>query len=419
MLLRGLFLKFLLLALMTWILLGGNSPGESYVIQITCQSPTGCFRLIGQAIELAPWGAVIRIGPGVYNEYPIMIDKALTLEGAGIGASSSRTATTRILVQAISASGDPITAITILGKQALSVTVGGIQLEPPRASQGIRVVSQTVDDVQVTISDSYLQSAIGIVAEAAQYEGLLASGPILNVLSSTIQASETAIFMNSGKLVISAILEDLRIQSSDGGFNIEGSSGGVPIQLTVTVRDSALSTGGTAIDVRGKAHLTLQSNEIESHPVFMNATDGSELFVYDNKIISIWNSGYSGFPIVSLQGVEARFERNRISERSVRQKMAGISALGGQYSFIENHIEGYLGGMVLGGKTTADFQRNLFSENVVGLVLQAPPCAQDPAPEIRFEGFITGSENQFTYNSKADLCPTLTEFPWPPGFVKP
>lgn len=92
--------------------------------------------------------------------------------------------------------------------------------------------------------------------------------------------------------------------------------------------------------------------------------------------------------------------------------------LGGRYSFIENQFVVNAVGVMIGGATTADFQKNLFDNNQLGILLNTPPCVQDPPPEIRFEGVITGSENQFTFNSKADLCPALKEFPWPPGFIK-
>jgi hypothetical protein len=55
--------------------------GEAATIEISCQEPQGCFLEISKAIKTAPSGATIYIGPGLYYEKPMVIQKSLTLQG--------------------------------------------------------------------------------------------------------------------------------------------------------------------------------------------------------------------------------------------------------------------------------------------------------------------------------------------------
>ena len=324
-----------------------------------------------------------------------------------------------------------LAVLTSLGASQESGTV--IQVNCTQDFGCLHLLGQAIEaapeGATIQLGSGVFYELRGIIDKSLTIRGTRGSDPA--AILTLINAVEpgTLFTIQAANHPVNVILEDLLIQSSvvsiapfikamGNGLSIQGSSEGNPDQLKVIFRNSALTTVGTAINTHGKAQLALQSNEIKSASLVLYSQDGSELIVQDNEIFVLADYGLSGLSVVFLREVDARFERNLISQDPER-KLAGISALGGRYSFIENRVEGHAAGVILGGKVVADFQRNLFSENVVGLVLQAPPCAQDPAPEIRFEGFITGSENQFTYNSKADLCPALNEFPWPPGFTTP
>jgi len=67
-----------------------GQPSEISEIEITCAEPTGCFLQIGQAIRRAPEGAHLRIGPGVYYEKTLVVEKSLVLEGAGASRTQIR-----------------------------------------------------------------------------------------------------------------------------------------------------------------------------------------------------------------------------------------------------------------------------------------------------------------------------------------
>ncbi len=95
MLLRGAGLLRLVVALgLSGFLLSGGlllgQPSGISGIEITCAEPTGCFLRIGQAIRQAPEGAHLRIGPGVYYEKPLVVEKSLVLQGAGASRTQIR-----------------------------------------------------------------------------------------------------------------------------------------------------------------------------------------------------------------------------------------------------------------------------------------------------------------------------------------
>jgi nitrous oxidase accessory protein NosD len=74
--------------LMIWfgvVILATSTFGSqnSTPLKISCKDPSGCFNLLKNSIEAANAGAEIEIGPGVYYERPITINKSVTLIGVG------------------------------------------------------------------------------------------------------------------------------------------------------------------------------------------------------------------------------------------------------------------------------------------------------------------------------------------------
>ncbi len=219
-------------------------------------------------------------------------------------------------------------------------------------------------------------------------------------------------------------IENLTLQNlmlSGLGLLVQGTLQSTSTSATeVMLRGSWLFAADKAISSQGKALLRLQQNSIGAGNLAIEAQYGSYLIAIDNTIILSWPSEpLAPIGVILLQDVEAAFERNSISPRITAprpQVPFGILALGGEYSFSENEIQQVSVGVMLGGKTNAAFNNNRIHDNIMGIALELPPCIPKPDPEIRFDGVISGSENQFANNSKGDLCPA--DYPWPPGFRK-
>lgn len=327
----------ILIGLLGSLVLSGAGQESVPVLKVNCPDRYGCFRLLGQAIETAPEGAIIQLSPGVYYELPLLISKSLTIRGA-------------------------------------------------------RSASTTIKAVD--------------------------SGALI-----TIRASNQPITVNLESLILHNPVLDLIVTPSGRGdainLQIEGLSEGNPEDIKVLLEDSYILSAGIGISVEGRAQLTLQGNGIEARLAALIAENGGQLMVNENSFVI--ERPKEAFSIILLSEVEAQFQKNWIFQRVINPEEArviGVMISGGQYSFVENQFSTLAVGAALASKTTADFHRNLFREDKIGISLHIPPCIPNPAPELRFEGFITGADNQFSYN-KVDLCPGLGEFPWPPGFMKP
>jgi len=316
----------------------GTGQQSEVVIAVNCPE-IQCFRLLEQAINTAPEGAILQLGFGTYYELPLVISKSLTIRGEGFQ---------RTVVYAVEAGA----LFTIQG---------------------------TDHPITVNIKSLTLHS------------------PVVDLLGPPFGRGQAV------------------------ALKIEGPGEGNPEQLKVLLASSSTLSAGVGIVVSGRAQLILQSNEVEAKLGALNAENGAQLIAEENRFIA--DEGFDGLAIVLLQEVEeAHFQKNQIFQRVLTPSAAkalGIMILrGGRYSLMENQFVALAVGTMLSGKTAADFQRNLFRDNMVGILLQVPPCIQNPDPELRFEGSITGADNEFADNSKADLCPELNDYPWPPDFVK-
>lgn len=316
----------------------GTGQESELVIAVHCPE-TRCFRLLEQAIAVAPEGAILQLGFGTYYELPLVIGKNLTIRGEGFQ---------RTVIKAVEA------------------------------------------------------------------------GALL-----TIRVSDHPINVNIQSLTLHSLMVDLIGPPFGRGpavaLKIEGPGEGNPEQLKVLLASSSILSVGGGIGMSGRAQLVLQSNDVEARLGALNAENGAQLVAEENRFIA--NDGFSGLAIVSLDDVEeAHFQKNQIFQRVLTPSAAkalGVMILGGaRYSFVENQFVTLTTGAMLTGKTVADFSKNLVRENLIGIVLEVPPCIQNPDPELKFEGIITGADNEFADNIKADLCPALGEYPWPSNFIK-
>jgi len=360
-------------SLVSSTLLGGSSSSEPFVREVTCPSVTGCYRLIGQTVDLAAAGTLIRIGPGIYYEPPFTIDRSLTLQGAGKEV-------TKIILTDPRAQ-KPTTGITILANEVLTVELNSLRIEnviPALGrSEAIKVFSQTTEETQVTLRDVYLRSAIGLTGQAAQFGGLLAKGPTLTVETSTIVTDtgsgfEVGIAMESGRL----ILRDSYLYVPENAPPLPMGGGRFGLYL---IPGSFLTPPPPSVGF--------------PPPVFL--------------------------PI----RVEAVLDRNQI-----RGFDGGVGAVA--YSLLktslsiqltENDISSNGVGVLLDGdQVTANFVNNEIHDNSqYGIKLTLPGCGPVSSDEsFQFKGTVEGSGNRVYGNKQLDLCPPLGLYPWPPDFIK-
>ncbi len=363
-------------ALASSMLLGGNSSREPLVREVSCPSATGCYRLIGQTVDLAASGTTIRIGPGTYYEPPFTIDRSLTLQGAGTEA-------TKIILTDPRAE-KPTTGITILANQALTVELTGLRIENaiPVLGQGeaINAFSQTTEEMQVILRDVYLQSAIGLTGQAAQFGGLLAKGPTLTVEASTIVV-DPGIAMES---------EHLRLRA---GIAMESGR--------LILRDSYLYVPENA------PPLPLEEGRIG-------------LYLVPGSFLTPPPSIDSPPPVFLPVSVEAVLERNQI-----RGFVGAVAAAGDSFiktsltvQLTENDISSNTVGILLDGdQVTANFVSNEIHDNSqYGIKLTLPGCGPVSSDESsQFKGTVEGTGNRVYGNKQLDLCPV--DYPWPPGFI--
>ncbi len=191
---------------------------------------------------------------------------------------------------------------------------------------------------------------------------------------------------------------------------LEGPAEGNPEDLELIISDSGIDASSFAIEMRGRAQLTIEGSELDANRGLM-AEGGGKVILEDNRI---WfKPDWAG---MLFKDVEAWLKGNKIYNISHPSPAGGIMAFGGEYYFIENEIMDLVAiAVALGGKTNADFRGNRIEGNYIGIVLYLPSCVPSLEPEFIFEGRITGADNLFLYNDR-DLCPE--DYPWPPGFVR-
>lgn len=345
------------------------------IVIVRCESLSGCFKIISHAIATAPDNVILEISPGVYIEPLMIIDKSLTLRG-----TSQESTPGGLLERPIIRAMEPGPLFTIRApRNSINVSIEGMEL------QSLMVNSK---------------------------------------LDSTPPE-----FAPSVSLVV------------------EGQKNGSVEQLKVSLRRSVIVASSAGIVLSGKAILNIRNSEIKALGVAISAginlksgssEGGSQLKVEDSVILGIPQSGVGvgilGLGVVSLLGIDATLQNNRISysllidstiATRATQSTIGISAFSsltspGKYDFVGNEVTNLGMGFYLGGKIEVDMSRNTVSNNrTYGIALLLPSCfGNEVDKEQEFRGSITGSDNKLSKNAKGDLCPAMNVYPWPPGFVK-
>jgi hypothetical protein len=356
-------LGMIVIVLTMGLLVGNYAPERDSILEISCPENEACWGLIEDAVARAPKGSILQVRPGTYYESAIIIDKSLTLEGAG-------PATTRIVFRG----QDPdefLTAIVILANEPITVRISGVQLQanPDIQKEGIKVLSQTVEEaVQVILNDLHVESRIGIAGQALQVGGLKAQGPSITLENSTL-AAEVGVNMESGQVFLKGNLIQAAPDTDSWSEELQVSPTGV------------LLTPG----------------------VFLNPPPGTEFP-----------------PAVFLPiSVEASLKENRIQGFQVGIAMSAHSMLETSLNtqLIENEVAFHeVGVLLMGDQVTANLMRNKIYENrQYGVMLALPGCPFG-STFSNFQGIVQGIHNEI-YGNGQNLCPP--DYPWPEGFTTP
>jgi hypothetical protein len=101
-----------------WIVGSSSINSNQASLQVTCSEPQGCFGLLGKALAAAPTGSTISIGPGIFYERPLVIDKSFVLQGAGADLTKIRIV-------------EPGSAITIRSAELVEVMIASLAIAVP------------------------------------------------------------------------------------------------------------------------------------------------------------------------------------------------------------------------------------------------------------------------------------------------
>jgi parallel beta-helix repeat protein len=225
--------------------------------------------------------------------------------------------------------------------------------------------------------------------------------------------------------------------SEDSVVGIRTPTGKVPGSgpnsiITVTLMNITISGGRVGVDI-AQASVNLLGNRILSSQRGVVAFGFmGELTLRENEISGDVEARESMG--VFLQGeFTATLHRNAISDRGVGVTVTGRVAV----EIRDNTVSENTNGLVIGSEARAQVEENRITDNsfvgiqlsdradvlisrneirnsIRGVALWQRPCFPT---DDRFEGSVQGSENQFSGNRIADLCPE--DYPWPEGFKQP
>jgi hypothetical protein len=139
-----------------WIVGSSSINSNQASLQVTCSEPQGCFGLLGKALAAAPTGSTISIGPGIFYERPLVIDKSFVLQGAGADLTKIRIV-------------EPGSAITIRSAELVEVMIASLAIAVPfvwderRIGTGVVWVQQSDKTQTIVMKDAEIISFSGVV----------------------------------------------------------------------------------------------------------------------------------------------------------------------------------------------------------------------------------------------------------------
>lgn len=229
------------------------------------------FGTIGEALDVAPAGAVVAIGKGTYSEY-VRPDRDVTL----VGACSRDT----LLVGDIIANEPPI-----------RLDIRGMRIDASYAA--LIAYSGTTSLRGVVFDGPPSGAAISIVGGEATLERVVVRA-----------AGSSLVAMGARVVAVNVILETREL----GAIQTSGS--------TVEVRDSALlgvdGTGDVLVQVFGEGSLVLDRVLVESVVTpSMIFVDGSHLTARDTVVIGPSDIAYMGSGLLALERAQVDLSRIR------------------------------------------------------------------------------------------------------------
>jgi hypothetical protein len=276
----------LVIGLLGFLLQGSLSMSQSTVIEITCPERTGCFLQIGEVLQQAPEGAHLRIGPGVYYEKPLIVEKSLVLQGAGAQRTQIR------LI-------DPDAVALAIEGRALSVRLedltlqGGPVFSPSEkwdlwTGAAVLASGPSPDQpVQLGIERSQILGWYGIVLPGnvrlsliestviTQSDGISSLGSYVKVMDSRIERAYPWLPPKRGTGIAVSFAEGLRIQNSIvRGYEI-GISYAIPIPRgreipegtsvgQLIAIENLIAENGMGIFLAGSVGARLEGNQIKN-----------------------------------------------------------------------------------------------------------------------------------------------------------
>ena len=356
--------------------MSGFAQPSSTPITVCSEGPPTCqFRQITEAINAAPSGATIQISAGTFNEQRLVIQKSLTLRGAG------RTATTLVATSR---------EFTIQVSGEAQVTLEEMRLQGIRRQfEGIGNPLQVRDRAQLTLR---------AVALAAGQRALLVADKAIAIVQNTV------------------------INSFDVAVAASGNA-----QLTFSYNST--STNSTNISLTDSAQATIEFNEFQGGQI--ETKDASQARIANNRAKGqfaeeAWEIGgksrvemlgnvLNGFAIYSGDNSQLLIEKNQISGGF------GIS-VGGSASarIVDNEIRhsGFnLEAIRVESDNVVEIKKNQIIENETGIgvlvlhpqqstlaVIESNLIARNGECGVTlFIGRIAGRDNEMRENG-SDLC---------------
>lgn len=266
--------EFLLIAVLLVSESGISRSSMADIIEVSCSDPGGCFGLIKHAVESASDGSTLQIGPGVYYEKTITIQKDLSIE------SLDKKAQIRFVEI-----GPGIFIHLPKGEDPIGVSIKGMRFSSPVPDQ----FSILYDDNDIL---PILPAAIVIQNDAQVYEKLKVKIEDISI------RGYMGILVGSSSLTLSKSEVNVDSVSIGSAFSELGLfenklTGGTANALNTRVNVSLLNNQRTTIiqnQIYNPSTFGTDSNleqwgiALEVQPVLGKTTGDSSILLVDNSI---------------------------------------------------------------------------------------------------------------------------------------
>lgn len=310
-------------------------------LQVSCSEPQGCFGLIGKVLAAAPAGSTIVIGPGIFYEQPLVIDRSLALQGAGADLTKIRMV-------------EPGAAISIHSVESVEVQISSLAVTVPFIWNNQRGnVGVGIEWVQQPPGVNKTQTIVIKDSEIISFNGVL---------------------INSSKGSLTIQRSSLQSVNFGVGLRTRG-------EITVVVESTYIGGPFLYNDPLGLSRLVVVSQAILFMP---DESPGKASISLKNNQIHFWHIGFSAFSL----GQEGWSKANALLVGNTIAYNNGPGVLLGGDTIAE-----------LRGNTISDN-----SDYGIALFLP-PCASISSGEITAFRGKVYGEGNIIMNNNKGDLCP--------------